>query len=109
MDLLGEEAILRGMDEMNMDAPPEEELYEMTMAADIVSNAFYYSLAGGKGNCTAKGTVLGIAAGAGALFLPSKMGLNEEHSNRTLQTKILTVAIYTIGGFVAGKVMDKIK
>jgi hypothetical protein len=39
------------------------------------------------------------------VLLPKPLGLNEDHSNRTIQTKIMTVGLYVIGGLVAACVM----
>jgi len=47
-----------------------------------------------------------LAAGAGAIYLPKKMGLNSKHSGKTNQTKFFTLGLYALGGYVAGKVID---
>jgi hypothetical protein len=39
--------------------------------------------------------------GIGGVLLPKPMGLNEEASNKTTQTKILTISLYLLGGIVA--------
>jgi hypothetical protein len=49
--------------------------------------------------------VLGLTAGLGAVLLPKPMGLNPKHSNRTVETQIMTVSLYVIGGIVAAGVM----
>ena len=108
MDLLGEEAIEKGLAKIGVDAPDDDNLYTMALVSDIVTNTLFFSVAATTISSCSKGTMLGLLAGAGGLYLPEKLGLNPEHSNKTLQTKILTVALYTIGGFVAGKMMDKI-
>ena len=107
MDLLGEEALEKGFDKLGIDPPEEEKLYNISMAGDIILNSLFFSLAATTISSCSKGTLMGAAAGIGALYLPEKLGLNPEHSNKTLQTKILTVSLYTIGGYVAGKVMDR--
>ena len=106
MDLLGMEALEKTLDEVNAEVPPEDDLFKMTMAGDILSNSVYYSIAGiGKQKgAILRGTFLGIAAGIGAIYLPRPLGLHSAPSSRTLQTKVLTLALYTSGGFIAGAV-----
>jgi hypothetical protein len=47
---------------------------------------------------------LGTLAGIGAIGLPGKLGLNEQYSNATTKTKLLTVALYLSTGLIAGAV-----
>lgn len=102
MDLLGMEVITKGLKKAHASVPDENDLYYLTMAADVLSNAVYYSAAGiGKKQTWLKGALLGLAAGAGAVFLPKPMGLNEQHSTRTNETKLLAMAYYLTGGLVA--------
>ena len=107
MDLLGEEALEKGLNKIGVEPPEEERLHNITLAGDIVLNSLFFSLAATTISSCSKGTAMGLVAGLGALYLPEKLGLNPEHSNKTIQTKILTVSLYTIGGYIAGKVMDK--
>lgn len=108
MDLLGEEAIEKGLNKIGVSSPKEDDLYTMALVGDIVANTLLFSAAATTISSCSKGTLLGVTAGAAGLYLPEKLGLNPEHSNKTLQTKILTVALYTIGGYVAGKIMDRL-
>lgn len=104
MDLLGMEAIAKTLDSVEAEVPEEDKLFKITMAGDIVSNALYYSLTGiGKGEqAVLRGAFLGLAAGIGAVYLPKPLGLNAAPAGRTTQTKVMTFALYTIGGVVAG-------
>lgn len=108
MDLLAEEALEKGLDKVGVAAPPPEKMYKITMAGDLIMNTLFFSAASGVLKASTKGTMLGLAAGFGGLYLPEKMGLNPERTNKSLPTKILTVAIYTIGGYVAGRVTDRL-
>ena len=108
MDLLGEEAIEKGYHAIGAELPDEEKLEKMALAGDIIFNALFFSVAATTISSCSKGTLLGIAAGLGGIYLPEKLGLNPEHSNRTIQTKVLTVGLYALGGYVAGKVMDRL-
>ncbi len=106
MDKLGMEAMAKGLDKMDEPVPEKKTLFHSALVSDILSNALYYSLAGiGKTkNAIGKGGLLGAAAGIGAVLLPKPMGLNPKHSGRTPKTKVMSVALYLIGGLVASKV-----
>ena len=106
MDLLGMEALEKGLKKMDAPVPDQQKLFNLTMAGDLLSNSLYYSMVGltpAKYRLAAGG-MLGLAAGLGAVCLPKHMGLNPEHSNRTQQTKIMTTVLYLTGGLVAGAV-----
>lgn len=104
MDLLGMQALAKSLKSVNTPVPNEDKLFKITMAGDILSNSFYYSVAGigGKEGALLRGTLLGLAAGIGAVYLPKPLGLNPAPASRTLQTKIMTVALYLAGGLAAG-------
>lgn len=104
MDLLGMEGLTKTLKSADAKVPEEDTLFLITMAGDIFSNSLYYSLAGvgNKKQAILRGALLGIAAGIGAVYLPKRLGLNEAPSNRTSQTKLMTVALYSTGGLVAG-------
>lgn len=104
MDLLGMEAIAKSLKSVHADVPGKNKLFTITMAGDIFSNSLYYSLAGigNERQAILRGALLGLAAGIGGVYLPKPLGLNEKPSNRTPQTKLMTVALYSIGGVVAG-------
>ena len=100
MDLLGMEAMKKIRNRVHLSIPSEDVLYKQTFIGDIVANTLYYSLAGGN-TADLKGTVLGIAAGIGAVQLPEKLHLNPAHSNRTKATEYLTMGMYIAGGLIA--------
>lgn len=111
MDLLGMTALAKFLKSVGKNPPREKSLYYITMAGDIVSNSLYYSLAGvgKKKNSILRGTILGFVAGLGAILLPKPMGLNPSYSSRTVQTQVMTVAWYTLGGFVSALIMNKLE
>lgn len=111
MDLLGVQALKKGIHEFHQPMPDEKNLYQIALVSDIVSNAVYYSLgvAGKRKYIWPKGAFAGIAAGLGAVFLPKSLGLNSAYSSRTLRTKAFTTGIYLIGGLVASAVAKKIE
>lgn len=107
MDLLGMNALSKTLKNMDKNPPSNDKLYLWTIAGDLVSNSLYYSLAGvgKKKGALVRGSLLGLAAGLGAVLLPKPLGLNEAYSNRTTTTKIMTVALYLIGGLVTAAVL----
>lgn len=106
--LIGEEALVKMLKFANLPQPKnEKELYRWTMAGDIISNSAYYSLigAGKSKNLWKRGLILGLAAGVGGVFMPKKMDLNNAPTDRTTETKVLTVLWYTLGGLAAAGVI----
>lgn len=111
MDLLGMMALSKIIRGAGKRAPAKNKLYAYTMAGDLLSNALFYSLAGmGKQKTILqKGAALGIAAGLGAIFLPKPLHLNEEYSNRTKHTQVMTVGYYLIGALVAAALIKRLQ
>ena len=104
MDVLGMRAIARGMYHLNQRPPEENKLFQYSMVGDIVSNSLYYTLVGTGRGAWWRGATLGLAAGIGGVVLPGPLGLGEDASARTPQTKAMTVAWYLIGGLAAAAV-----
>ena len=107
MDLLGMNAISKGLNAAGIKTPTGNKLYAMALAGDILSNSLYYALAG-KGdekNIWLKSSVLGLAAGIGAVILPGPLGLEEKHSARSTETKLMTIGLYVTGALVATAIM----
>lgn len=111
VDLIGEEALSKGMEGMGLTPPTGNALFAATLTGDVISNALYYSTIGfgNKKTILLRGAAFGMAAGIGALTLTKPMGLSDAPVTRTDKTKILTVAWYTIGGFVAALTIRSLK
>ncbi len=110
MDLLGMNALELIFKKAGKSVPSSNTLHKQALAADIISNLAYYSLAGiGNKNLWTKSSLLGLGAGIGALLLPKPMGLNPEHSNKSARTQFSTVALYLVGGLVTGAVLNLIR
>ena len=103
MDIVGMRGLKR-LYRMSGHRPPAgNQLYWMTLAGDIVSNAAYYAAvnAGSRRAAWNRATVLGLAAGIGAVTLPQRLGLGTPPNNHRLRTRVLTVAYYLTGALVA--------
>ncbi|MEO5593303.1 MAG: hypothetical protein ABIR15_05910 [Chitinophagaceae bacterium] len=112
VDLVGEEALNKGLQAVGAHSLQGDQLFEATLAADIVSNSIYFSMIGNgeNKNLLARGAGIGLAAGIGALTLTKPMGLDDSPVNKKRTTQLMTVAWYTIGGVVAAltmKMLDK--
>ena len=107
LDILGMNALSKGIKIIGADTPKEKKLYTWALVSDLVSNALYYSFAGigKKENAIVKGAMLGLVAGIGAVVLPDPFHLKERTTNRTIETKLMTVGLYVLGGLVAGAIM----
>lgn len=107
MDLLGMNALSKLIKSTGKNPPETDKLYGWTMAGDVLSNSLYYSLTGvgHKKGALLRGGLIGLAAGAGAVLLPRPLGLNEAYSNRSTQTKLLTIGLYIAGGLVSAGVL----
>ncbi|MDT3401828.1 hypothetical protein [Mucilaginibacter terrae] len=106
MDLLGMESIKNVLDKLGIEQPEKGKLYYLTLGGDIASNTLYYSLAGlGKDKTWLKGPALGLAGGLGAVFLPKPLGLNLQHSNKSVKTQLMAVLYYFTGGVVSSAVI----
>jgi hypothetical protein len=108
LDKLGMEALSKGLEKADQPVPEQKDLFWWALGTDIIMNSLYYSLAGiGKRkDAMGKGSILGAAAGLGALFLPKPLGLSERHSNRTFKTKMMSMGLYMLGGLIASKVTE---
>jgi hypothetical protein len=109
MDLLGMRAISKSMRKLDQEPPSGKRLFRLAILGDLVSNSLYYSLVGlGEGgrNAWLRGSLLGLAAGTGAVILPSSLGLGAAPSRRTPSTQLLTVLLYLSGGLAAAAVYD---
>jgi hypothetical protein len=103
MDVLGMRVIARSLEALRQEPPSDGRLHDLALVGDIVLNSLYYSLVGlGRPQgAWLRGTLLGLAAGVGAVVLPRPLGLDEAPSNRTVATQVMTVGWYLIGGLAA--------
>ncbi len=101
---LGMDAATQTLKKVKAPVPDKEPLFWTTMAADLISNALYYSvinLAGSKKSSRwMLGTGMGLAAGLGAVLLPKPLHLDASTTNKTTKTKAMTVGWYLAGALV---------
>lgn len=104
VDLLGMQALAKSLKLLNLRAPTGRELYNATLAADLLANSVYFSLVGAasRERPIAAGAAIGIIAGCGAVVLPPPLGLAAQLTNRTTFTRALSIALYTAGGLATG-------
>jgi hypothetical protein len=103
MDVLGERAIARTVQAAGGTLPMPQTLHRWALAGDLVANSAYYSLVacGRDAHMWTRGVAMGLAAGAGALVLPRRIGLGDPPRSHHVPNQIMTVAWYLIGGLAA--------
>lgn len=108
MDLVGEEAVKKSAEAMNIEPPAGNKLYGITLAGDMVTNASYFAAIGmgGKKFMLLRAIGAGISAGIAAVKAPKPMGLNEKHVANTDKREIMTVAYYVFGALVTAGVLS---
>lgn len=110
LEQLGMDAAEKTLDAVGGKKPSDDELYWGTMAADIVSNALYYSIISLASRQTKGrwmlGAGVGLAAGLGAVMLPEPLNLDASTTNRTPKTKALTIAWYLGGALVTTAIVS---
>lgn len=109
MDVLGRRAIAATLDRSNKPVPDETTLQRWALGGDLVANSLYYSLvaAGRREGAWLRGAALGLAAGAGALLLPQRLGLGAPPRSFSIANQVMTIAWYTIGGLAAAAVTSR--
>lgn len=107
VDLLGEDALEKTLQYFGGNINSGKDLYNATLAGDIIGNTLYYSLigAGNQKYLWPKAVVLGLTAGIGAITLPEPIGLDPEPVTKNDQVKTITVGYYVFGAIVTGLVL----
>ena len=106
MDILDMELLRKGLTSINKKVPEEAELQRWAVSGEFFCDTAYYSLAaiGAKKGVWLRGALLGLVAGITAVVLPKPLGLSEEWSSKTLETRLMTIGLYFIGGLVAAAI-----
>jgi hypothetical protein len=107
LDLLGEEAVQKSMAFFGTKVENKDTLYKSSLSADLVSNTIYYGMIGGEGKeLWGKAAIAGLTAGIGGVFLPEKIGLNEQTVTKSFTTKLMTVGYYMIGALTTAAILQ---
>lgn len=106
MDLLNVALIQKVLQSLGKAGPGEEQLQRWAVGGELFCDTAYYSVAGmgGKKGVWLRGALLGLVAGVTAVVLPKPLGLAEEPSNKTANTKLMTVGLYVMGGLAASAI-----
>jgi hypothetical protein len=106
VDAIGRRAVSRGIRALGGTPPRGRQLHNTALVGDLVSNALYYGLmdVGRPRHRVARGALLGLVGGLGAVFLPQRLGLGRQPHERWPRTPLMTVAWYTLGGVASGAV-----
>jgi len=111
IDLVGEEALQKGLEPLGQEIKDEDNLYLATLGADIVSNTMYYATigAGGAANLWPRALAMGFTAGIGAVTLPEPMGLDDDPVAGSMQKQAMTVGYYMFGALVTAALLKAMK
>jgi hypothetical protein len=103
MDVLGMRALRQAHDQLGLVPCSDRDLERQALAGDLLANSAYYSLvgAGSRDSVWARGLALGLVAGLGALMLPRPLGLGDPPHADRLDTKLMTIGWYVLGGLAA--------
>jgi hypothetical protein len=101
LDLLGKQATSKLLKKTKRHFS-EKQLYNTSLAGDILFNTLYYSLAGIKTKkAAATGGLLGTGMGLAAVMLPKLLDLNAGYTGGSAKRKYMTLGLYLAGGLVA--------
>ena len=102
MDVVGMRAITKTLRAVDVDPPVP--LHEAALVGDLAANSLYYGLVGlgDPEDGLRNGAALGLAAGLAAVYLPEHLGLGRQPAKNSVETNLLTVAFYLLGGLAAG-------
>lgn len=108
IDLVGEEAVEKSTEALNLPVPTGNNLYGVTLAGDIITNASYFAAIGmgGRKFMLFRAIGAGVSAGIAALSVPEAIGLNEKHINSTDKRKLMTIGYYVFGALVTAGVLN---
>jgi hypothetical protein len=110
-DALGRQSLTGVLHYLRLPQPKGRNLQNAALAGDLVANSVFYSAASLAGPAKAPivGSLLGVAAGVGALVAPGPLGLDRKATNRYPSTRAMTVGIYALGGLAAGIACRKLQ
>lgn len=106
LDLLGQNALAKFMKGNDMLSKTASQVFPL--AGDLISNSLFFGMSRGDsaGSTMVRGALLGLGAGVGAVTLPETLGLEQKFTNKTNETKLMTIGWYLVGGIVAAAVIN---
>ncbi len=111
MDLLGMQVLEKTLAKKGDRYFRRKKLRRWALMGDLLSNTLYYSwiYSPSRSKSWRKGMLLGTLAGLGAVWLPGPLHLQKSASNRTEQTKWMTIALYLTGALTAAATQNLFK
>ena len=111
MDVVGMRALARGYRTAGVAPPDARGLYYRTLAGDLVANAAYYSAVPARSGAAtwSRAAMLGLAAGAGAFFLPPRLHLGRPPNSQHLSNGVMTVSWYLLGALAAAACAEALR
>ena len=111
MDIVGMRALVQGMLRAGTPPPDFDGLHRLALAGDLAANSLYYSAipAATRAATWRRAAMLGLAAGAGALALPPRMGLGDPPHSGSRANQVMTVAWYVAGACAAALVANAMR
>jgi len=101
LDLLGKQATSKLLKRTKKKLS-DRQLYNASLAGDLLFNTLYYSLSGIKTKkAAATGGLLGTGMGLAAIMLPKLLDLNAGFTGSSAKRKYMTMGLYLAGGLVA--------
>lgn len=102
MDVLGMRA-LRRLPLFEHERPRSARLQRWALAGDLLVNSLYFAAvpAASRRVTWHRAAALGLAAGAGALFAPPRLGLGDPPGSEYRANRVMTVAWYVAGALAA--------
>jgi hypothetical protein len=106
LDLLGQNALAKFMKGNDMLSKTASQVFPL--AGDLISNSLFYGMSRGNSsrNTLMRGALLGLSAGVGAVTLPETLGLEQKFTNKSNETKLMTIGLYLVGGLVAAAMIN---
>ncbi len=110
VDLLGKAGVSKELEVIGVTPPTGKALPHITFASNLAGNTAFYNLigTGDKYNILWRGAGYGLAVGLGALLLTKPVGVVNEPTTTTSNTKVLTLAWYVLGGIIAAAAIKKL-
>lgn len=102
-DVLGRRIIAKPVRALGGEPPVGGRLQGAALAVDLLSNSLWYALLGlgARRHLWRNASLLGLAAGIGAVAVPPILGLGSKPTARTNQTIAMTITYYLLGGLAA--------